>query len=227
MVSGHIAGSTNLGNGVVLVHRITNLCQKLAAMGVKSAIPATVVDDQIVAVADMVPCFNDRAGLHCKNRRTVGIGNIQTIVVGGILAGNTDILTFAKERSDVLLPVWVIERIAEPAAGSRRVIINKRIIDLPQNRDALTFFDFMEIDGQVIRIGIGIAFLLVVKLPDRVGKVVIAHIGKRENSVSVILLYSYGLPTNLFLHRLIADFLGSGVGIIFCPVCLYLRGKIS
>ena len=27
MVSGHIAGSTNLGNGVVLVHRITNLCQ--------------------------------------------------------------------------------------------------------------------------------------------------------------------------------------------------------
>lgn len=45
MVSGHIAGSTNLGNGVVLVHRITNLCQKLAAMGVKSAIPATVVDD--------------------------------------------------------------------------------------------------------------------------------------------------------------------------------------
>ena len=175
----------------------------------------------------MVPCFNDRAGLHCKNRRTVGIGNIQTIVVGGILAGNTDILTFAKERSDVLLPVWVIERIAEPAAGSRKVIINKRIIDLPQNRDALTFFDFMEIDGQVIRIGIGIAFLLVVKLPDRVGKVVIAHIGKRENSVSVILLYSYGLPTNLFLHRLIADFLGSGVGIIFCPVCLYLRGKIS
>ena len=87
MVSGHIASSTNLGNGVVLVHRITNLRQKLAAMGVKGAIPATVVDDQIVAVADMIPCFNDRAGLHCKNRRTVGIGNIQTIVDGGILPG--------------------------------------------------------------------------------------------------------------------------------------------
>ena len=94
-------------------------------MGVKGAIPATVVDDQIVAVADMIPCFNDSAGLHCKNRRTVGIGNIQTIVDGGILSGNTDILAFAKERSDVLLPVWVVERIAEPAARSRGVIINK------------------------------------------------------------------------------------------------------
>ena len=125
MVSGHIASSTNLGNGVVLVHRITNLRQKLAAMGVKGAIPATVVDDQIVAVADMIPCFNDSAGLHCKNRRTVGLGNIQTIVDGGILSGNTDILAFAKERSDVLLPVWVVERIAEPAARSRGVIINK------------------------------------------------------------------------------------------------------
>ena len=103
MASGHIASSTNLGNGVVLVHRITNLRQKLAAMGVKGAIPATVVDDQIVAVADMIPCFNDSAGLHCKNRRTVGIGNIQTIVDGGILSGNTDILAFAKERSDCLL----------------------------------------------------------------------------------------------------------------------------
>lgn len=125
MVSSHIAGSADLGNGVVLIHHIANLCQKLAAMGVKGAIPATVVDDQMVAVADMIPYFNDRAGLHCKNRRTVGIGNIQTIVVGGILAGNTDILAFAKERSDVLLPVWVVERIAEPAARSRRVIINK------------------------------------------------------------------------------------------------------
>ena len=45
----------------------------------------------------------------------------------------------------------------------------------------------MEVDGQVMRIGIGIAFLLVVKPPDRVGKVVIAHIGKRENGVGVIL----------------------------------------
>ena len=125
MVSGHIASSTNLGNGVVLVHRITTLRQKQAALGVKGAIPATEVDDQIVDLADMIPCFNDSAGLHCKNRRTVGIGNIQTIVDGGILSGNTDILAFAKERSDVLLPVWVVERIAEPAARSRGVIINK------------------------------------------------------------------------------------------------------
>ena len=125
MIPCHITGSTNLGNSVVFVHRIANLCQKLAAMGIKGTVPAAVVDDQIVAITDMIPCFNDRAGLHYKNRRTVGIGNVQTIVDGGILAGNTDILAFAKERSDVLLPVWVVERIAEPAARSRGVIINK------------------------------------------------------------------------------------------------------
>ena len=76
MIPSHIAGSADLGNGVVLVYRIANLRQKLAAMGVKGAIPATVVDDQIVAVADMIPCFNDRAGLHCQNRCAVGIGNV-------------------------------------------------------------------------------------------------------------------------------------------------------
>ena len=227
MISGYIAGSTNLGNGVVLVHRIANLRQKLAAMGIERTIPTAMIDDQIISVADMIPRFDDCASLHRKNRRAVGIGNVQTIVVGGILAGNTDILAFAKERSDVLLPVWVIERIAEPAAGGRRIIINKRIVDLPQNRNAFTFFYFVEIDGQVMRIGIGIAFLLVIKLPDRVGKVVIAHIRKRENGVGVIFLYSYGLPAHLFLHRLGADFLGDGVGIIFCPVSLYLFRKVG
>lgn len=118
MISGYIAGSTNLGNGVVLVHRIANLRQKLAAMGIERTIPTAMIDDQIISVADMIPRFDDCASLHRKNRRAVGIGNVQTIVVGGILAGNTDILAFAKERSDVLLPVWVIERIAEPAAGA-------------------------------------------------------------------------------------------------------------
>ena len=78
-----------------------------------------------------------------------------------------------------------------------------------------------------MRIGIGIAFLLVIKLPDRVGKVVIAYIRKRENGVGVIFLYSYGLPAHLFLHRLGADFLGDGVGIIFCPVSLYLFRKVG
>lgn len=154
MISGYIAGSTNLGNGVVLVHRIANLRQKLAAMGIERTIPTAMIDDQIISVADMIPRFDDCASLHRKNRRAVGIGNVQTIVVGGILAGNTDILAFAKERSDVLLPVWVIERIAEPAAGGRRIIINKRIVDLPQNRNAFTFFYFVEIDGQVMRMQI-------------------------------------------------------------------------
>ena len=65
MISGHIAGSADLGNGVVLVHRIANLCQKLAAMGVKSTVSAAVVDDQIIAIADMIPRFNDCAGLYC------------------------------------------------------------------------------------------------------------------------------------------------------------------
>ena len=55
--------------------------------------------------------------------------------VGGILAGNADILAFAEERSNVLFPVGVIERIAKPAAGGRGVIINKCIVDLSQNRD--------------------------------------------------------------------------------------------
>ena len=215
MIPGHIAGSADLGNGVVLVYRIANLRQKLAAMGIKGTVPAAVVDDQIIAVTNVVPRFNDCAGLHCQNRRAVGIGNVQTVVVGGILAGNADIFAFAKERSNVLFPVWVIERIAEPAARSRGAIINERIVDPPQNRNALTFFYFVEVDGQVMRIGIGIAFLLIIKLPDCVGKVVIAHIGKRENGVGVILLDGYGLPSHLFLHRFGVDFLGSGVGIIF------------
>ena len=201
VISGHIAGSADLGNGVVLFHRIANLRQELAAMGVKGAIPAAVVDDQIIAVADMVASLYDCAGLHRQNWCAIGIGNVQAIVVGGILAGNADILAFAEERSNVLFPVRVIEWIAEPAARSRGGIINKCIVDLPQNRNTLMFFYFVEIDSQVMRIGIGTAFLLVVKLPDRVGKVVIAHIGECENGVSVILLNGYGLPTHLFLHR--------------------------
>ena len=54
MIPGHIAGCANLGNGVVLVHCIANLCQKLAAMGIKRTVPAAVVDDQIIAITDMV-----------------------------------------------------------------------------------------------------------------------------------------------------------------------------
>ena len=76
MIPSHIAGSADFGNGVVFVHRIANLSQKLAAMGVKGAISAAVVDDQIIAITDMVPCSNDRAGLHCQNRCAVGIGNV-------------------------------------------------------------------------------------------------------------------------------------------------------
>ena len=76
MISSHVTGSANLGNSVIFVHRITNLRQKLAAMGVKGAISAAVVDNQIIAITDMVPCFNDRAGLHCQNRCAVGIGNV-------------------------------------------------------------------------------------------------------------------------------------------------------
>ena len=164
MISGHIAGSADFSNGIVFVHRIANLRQKLAAMGVECTIPAAVVDDQIIAITDMIPCFDDCAGLYRQNRCAIGVGNVQTVVVGGILAGNAYILAFAKERSNVLFPVRVIERIAKSADRGRGGIINKCIVDLPQNRDALTFFDFMEIDGQVMRIGIGIAFLLVVKL---------------------------------------------------------------
>ncbi len=63
-------------------------------------------------------------------------------------------------------------------------------------------------------IGIGVVFLLVIKLPDRVGKVIIAYIGKRENGVNVILMNGYGLPVNFFLYRFGVDFIGSAVGII-------------
>ena len=55
MISGHIAGSTAFGNGVVFVHRIANLSQKLAAMGIKGAVPAAVVDDQIISITDVIP----------------------------------------------------------------------------------------------------------------------------------------------------------------------------
>ena len=55
MISGHIAGSADFGNGVVFVHRIANLSQKLAAMGIKGAVPAAVVDDQIISITDVIP----------------------------------------------------------------------------------------------------------------------------------------------------------------------------
>ena len=55
MISGYIAGSSNLGNGVVFVHRIADLSQKLAAMGIKGAVPAAVVDDQIISITDVIP----------------------------------------------------------------------------------------------------------------------------------------------------------------------------
>ena len=55
MISGHIAGSTDFGNGVVFVHRIANLRQKLAAMGIKGAVSAAVVDDQIISITDVIP----------------------------------------------------------------------------------------------------------------------------------------------------------------------------
>ena len=55
MISGHIAGSTDFGNGVVFVHRIANLSQNLAAIGIKGAVPAAVVDDQIISITDVIP----------------------------------------------------------------------------------------------------------------------------------------------------------------------------
>ena len=54
VISGHIAGCADLGNGVVFVHCIANLRQKLAAMGIKGTVPAAVVDDQIIAITDIV-----------------------------------------------------------------------------------------------------------------------------------------------------------------------------
>lgn len=65
MIPGHIAGSADLGNGVVLVHRIANLRQKLAAMSVKSTVPTAMLDDKIISIADMVTRLNDCTGLYC------------------------------------------------------------------------------------------------------------------------------------------------------------------
>ena len=119
MIPSGISGGTHFSDGIIFVYNIAGLDKELAAMGIKCAIPAAVVDDQIISVADMIPRFNDCAGLHCQNRSAVGIGNVQTVVVGGILAGDAYILAFAKERSNVLFPVWIIEWIAKSAAGSR------------------------------------------------------------------------------------------------------------
>ena len=55
MISCHIAGCADLGNSVVFVHCIANLRQKLAAMGIKGAVPAAVVDDQIISITDVIP----------------------------------------------------------------------------------------------------------------------------------------------------------------------------
>ena len=127
MIPCHITGSTNLGNSVVFVHRIANLCQKLAAMGIKRTVPAAVIDDQIIAITDMIPRFNDCAGLHRQYWCAVGIGNVQAIVVGGILAGNADILAFAEERScppnirHQLLKMLFVPRAAPMAKASGAV----------------------------------------------------------------------------------------------------------
>ena len=55
MNSGHIAGSNDIGNGDVFIHRISYLTNKLAAMGIKGAVPAAVVDDQIISITDVIP----------------------------------------------------------------------------------------------------------------------------------------------------------------------------
>ena len=80
MISGHIAGSTDFGNGVVFVHRIANLSQKLAAMGIKGAVPAAVVDDEIISITDMVAGLYDRTGLHRQNWCAVRIRNVHAIM---------------------------------------------------------------------------------------------------------------------------------------------------
>lgn len=118
MISGHIAGSADFGNGVVFVHRIANLSQKLAAMGVKGAIPAAVVDDEIISITDMVAGLYDRTGFHCQNWCAIGIGNVQTIMVGGILTWNADMgkqsfcrrFFFGKEATKLLFGQTGVQR---------------------------------------------------------------------------------------------------------------------
>lgn len=125
MIPSGISGGTHFSDGIIFVYNIAGLDKELAAMGIKCTIPATMVDDQIVAVTDMIAGCYDCTGLHCQNGGAIGIGNIQSVMTGGVLAGNTDILAFTKTGSDMLFPVWVIERIAKPVTGSRGAIIDK------------------------------------------------------------------------------------------------------
>lgn len=113
MIPSGISGGTHFSDGIIFVYNIAGLDKELAAMGIKCTIPATMVDDQIVAVTDMIAGCYDCTGLHCQNGGAIGIGNIQSVMTGGVLAGNTDILAFTKTGSDMLFPVWVIERIAQ------------------------------------------------------------------------------------------------------------------
>ena len=78
--------------------------------------------------------------------------------------------------------------------------------------------DDLEVAANVIQLRNAVSDILQADYEDTLAEIE----SERENGVGVIFLYGYSLPAHLFLYRLCADFLGSGVGIIFCLVRLYL-----
>ena len=96
VVAGGIAGGAHLGDRVVLADRLPHTHEQPAAMGVQRTDSAAVVDDQIVAVAGRSGGRDDRPTLHRQNRGAVAIGDVQAIVVGGVLAGQAHVWPFAK-----------------------------------------------------------------------------------------------------------------------------------
>lgn len=96
VVAGGVPGGPNLSDRVVFADRLPDTDKKAAAMGVQRADAAAVVDDHVVAVAGRGGGRDDRPTLHGQDRRTVPVGDVQAVVVGGVLAGQAHIGAFAK-----------------------------------------------------------------------------------------------------------------------------------
>lgn len=55
MIPSGISGGTHFSDGIIFVYNIAGLDKELAAMGIKCTIPATMVDDQIISITDVIP----------------------------------------------------------------------------------------------------------------------------------------------------------------------------
>ena len=83
MVAGGIAGRTHLGNLLAFVDMLSHRNQELAVMAITGNIAVAMVDLYEISVAAHPPGVDDRAAIGRVDRRTVAVGNINALMVGG------------------------------------------------------------------------------------------------------------------------------------------------